>query len=87
MIFASSDVYNNVGPYSCAKGNSTIAVAHCLTTTGGAQVDDYINKAMTASAAGRIDPVVNMITDWIRLFSAANDTVVSTGVNIHAWKG
>ena len=32
------------GPSWCAKGNYTAAHSQCMSTTAGAQVEDYVNK-------------------------------------------
>lgn len=72
----------HTGPYWCAKGNWSTAKAECLTAKGAACVDDYADKVMSASSAGLIDPPSNLPTDWVYIFSAANDSVIANGAAI-----
>ena len=50
-----------------------------MSTTAGAKVEDYVNKVMTASEEGKIDSPDYLPTDWVYLFSSANDTVLNPG--------
>ena len=79
-IVISIIIFIIIGPYWCAKGNKTISVNNCLLTTNGANANDYVNKAMEAAESGKIDHLGGLVTDWVRLFSATNDTVITTGM-------
>lgn len=48
-----------------------------MSTAGNANVNDYTDKVMKASAAGKIDSPGNLPTDWVYVFSSGNDTVMS----------
>ncbi len=57
-----------------------IFILNCLLTANGANIEDYVNKAIEAADSGRIDRLSGMVTDSVRLFSATNDSMVSTGM-------
>ena len=62
------------------KAIKQYSVNNCLLTTNGANVNNYVNKAMEAAESGKIDHLGGLATDWVRLFSATNDTVITTGM-------
>ncbi len=66
------------GPYDCAKGNVAIALTACTTPTllNPPKASESIAATESNAARGLVDPVVNLRTSRVWLFSGAKDETV-----------
>ncbi len=67
------------GPYYCAEGNLSLALARC-TQGDDIPVAELLTFTSQAAADGRIDAPENLADDRVWLFHGANDTLVAEGV-------
>jgi hypothetical protein len=64
------------GPYYCAQGQVTFATTRCLTRDSAPPVAALVDTAKAWAAAGRIDPLSNLASSRVWLFSGAKDGVL-----------
>jgi len=68
------------GPYWCAKGNKTIALADCNTSPSRISISDLEEFTNSEASAKEIDSPSHLSTARVWLFSGLNDTIVNPGV-------
>lgn len=77
------------GPYSCSRGNLSVAMMVCSCTTGtpwcavapgGTNVPDLINLTGRHAERGKIDAPSNLASHRVWLFSGMADSIVPTPV-------
>lgn len=71
------------GPYGCARGDLFKAVNDCMSSPGRITPDvmsDLVSRARAVARQGRIDPLENLKTKKVFLFSGSLDRTVRPGV-------
>ena len=68
------------GPFYCAEGSVLNATGRCMANPGGISVNNLINTTNNWAAQNFIDPVANLQTSKVYLFSGTLDSVVVPGV-------
>ena len=69
------------GPYLCAEGQLHIALNRCMQTFLEApDALALLSRARANAAAGRIDPLADLVDDRVYLFSGTRDTTVTPPV-------
>ena len=68
------------GPFHCAEGSIVNATGRCMASPAGIPTSTLINTTSNWASQGFIDPVSNLQTSKVYLFSGSKDTTVVPGV-------
>jgi poly(3-hydroxybutyrate) depolymerase len=69
------------GPYNCAEGLLGTALSRCMQTGSGTpDPASLLGKAEAFAAAGKIDPLTNLVDDRVYIFSGTEDDTVTQPV-------
>ena len=68
------------GPYYCAEGSVSNATGRCMASPSGIPTSTLVNTTNSWASQGLIDPVANLQTSKVYLFSGTLDSAVKTGV-------
>ena len=68
------------GPFYCAEGSITNATGRCMASPAGIPTSTLVNTTNTWAGQGSIDPVANLQSSKVYLFSGSIDSTVKTGV-------
>ena len=68
------------GPYLCAEGAAYLATGRCMAHNASIPVDSLAETTRTWAREGRIDPVSNLRTSRLYLFSGTQDPTVRPAV-------
>jgi poly(3-hydroxybutyrate) depolymerase len=68
------------GPFYCAEGSVTNATGRCMASPAGIPTSSLVSTTNSWASAGSIDPVSNLQSSKVYLFSGSIDSVVKTGV-------
>ena len=67
-------------PFYCAEGSITNATGRCMASPAGIPTSTLVNTTNTWAGQGSIDPVANLQSSKVYLFSGSTDSTVKTGV-------
>ncbi|MDL9998294.1 PHB depolymerase family esterase [Variovorax sp. J22P240] len=68
------------GPYYCAEGSIVNATGRCMTHATSIPVSSLVSTTNSWAASGLIDPVSNLSTSKVYLFSGTSDNTVKQAV-------
>ncbi|MES2584459.1 MAG: PHB depolymerase family esterase [Pseudomonadota bacterium] len=68
------------GPFYCAEGSITNATGRCMASPAGIPTSTLVNTTNSWASAGTIDPVANLQSSKVYLFSGSIDSTVKPGV-------
>ena len=68
------------GPFYCAEGSITNATGRCMASPTGIPTSTLVNTTNSWASAGSIDPVANLQSSKVYLFSGSIDSTVKPGV-------
>ena len=68
------------GPFYCAEGSITHATGRCMASPAGIPTSTLVNTTNNWASQGIIDPVINLQSSKVYLFSGSIDSTVKTGV-------
>ncbi len=68
------------GPYYCAQGSVSTATGACMASPSGISTSALVTNTNNWASQGLIDPVANLQSSKVYLFSGSIDSVVKTGV-------
>lgn len=68
------------GPFYCAQGSVVYATGRCMTRGTSIPVSSLVSTTNAWAAAGSIDPVANLASSRVYLFSGTRDSVVDQRV-------
>ena len=68
------------GPFYCAEGSITNATGRCMASPAGIPTSSLVTTTNNWASQGNIDPVVNLQSSKVYLFSGSIDSTVKTGV-------
>jgi poly(3-hydroxybutyrate) depolymerase len=68
------------GPFYCAEGSITNATGRCMASPAGIPTSTLVSTTNTWASAGSIDPVANLQSSKVYLFSGSIDSTVKQGV-------
>ena len=68
------------GPFYCAEGSITNATGRCMASPAGIPTSSLVTTTNNWASQGSIDPVVNLQSSKVYLFSGSIDSTVKTGV-------
>lgn len=68
------------GPFYCAQGSVVTATGACMASPAGISVSSLVSTTNNWASQGLIDPVVNLQSSKLYLFSGTLDSAVKTGV-------
>jgi poly(3-hydroxybutyrate) depolymerase len=68
------------GPFYCAEGSITNATGRCMASPAGIPTSTLVNTTNSWASAGSIDPVANLQSSKVYLFSGSIDSTVKPGV-------
>ena len=68
------------GPFYCAEGSITNATGRCMASPAGIPTSSLVTTTNNWASQGIIDPVVNLQSSKVYLFSGSIDSTVKTGV-------
>ena len=68
------------GPYYCAQGSTATATGACMASPSGISTSALVTNTNNWASQGLIDPVANLQSSKVYLFSGSIDSVVKTGV-------
>ncbi|OYU45847.1 MAG: hypothetical protein CFE44_05320 [Burkholderiales bacterium PBB4] len=67
------------GPFYCAEGSITNATGRCMASPAGIPTSTLVSTTNSWASAGTIDPVSNLQSSKVYLFSGTLDSVVKPG--------
>ena len=67
------------GPFFCAEGSVINATGRCMASPAGIPTSSLISTTNTWASQGTIDPVANLQSSKVYLFSGTKDSVVKQG--------
>ena len=68
------------GPFYCAEGSVTNATGRCMASPAGIPTSSLVSTTNSWASAGSIDPVANLQSSKVYLFSGTIDSTVKQGV-------
>ena len=68
------------GPFYCAEGSITNATGRCMASPAGIPTSSLVTTTNNWASQGVIDPVVNLQSSKVYLFSGSLDSTVKPGV-------
>jgi poly(3-hydroxybutyrate) depolymerase len=68
------------GPFYCAEGSITNATGRCMASPAGIPVSNLVTTTNNWAGQGSIDPVANLQSSKVYLFSGTIDSTVKQGV-------
>ncbi|MBH2009182.1 MAG: hypothetical protein I8H71_05735 [Xanthomonadaceae bacterium] len=68
------------GPFYCAEGSIVNATGRCMASPAGIPTSTLVSTTNSWASQGIIDPVVNLQSSKVYLFSGSIDSTVKTGV-------
>jgi poly(3-hydroxybutyrate) depolymerase/chitodextrinase len=68
------------GPFYCAEGSITNATGRCMASPAGIPVSNLVTTTNNWASQGSIDPVANLQSSKVYLFSGTIDSTVKQGV-------
>ena len=68
------------GPFYCAEGSIVNATGRCMSSPAGIPTSRLVSTTNSWASQGIIDPVVNLQSSKVYLFSGSIDSTVKTGV-------
>ena len=68
------------GPFYCAQGSVATATGACMASPASISVSSLVTNTNNWASQGLIDPVANLQSSKLYLFSGSVDSVVKTGV-------
>ena len=68
------------GPFYCAEGSIVNATGRCMASPAGIPTSTLVSTTNSWASQGLIDPVANLQTSKVYLFSGSIDSTVKTGV-------
>ena len=68
------------GPFYCAEGSIVNATGRCMASPAGIPTSSLVTTTNSWASQGIIDPVVNLQSSKVYLFSGSIDSTVKTGV-------
>ena len=68
------------GPYYCSQGTQTTATTACMSVPLMINLNACLKTATDAAASGKIDPLSNLASTNVYIYSGSKDTVVNPGV-------
>ena len=68
------------GPFYCAEGSITNATGRCMASPAGIPTSTLVSTTNSWASAGSIDPVANLQSSKVYLFSGSIDSTVKQGV-------
>jgi len=68
------------GPFYCAEGSIVNATGRCMASPAGIPTSTLVSTTNSWASQGLIDPVVNLQSSKVYLFSGSIDSTVKTGV-------
>ena len=68
------------GPFYCAEGSVTNATGRCMASPSGIPTSSLVTTTNNWASQGSIDPVANLQSSKVYLFSGSIDSTVKTGV-------
>lgn len=68
------------GPFYCAEGSISNATGRCMASPAGIPTSSLVTTTNNWASQGSIDPVVNLQSSKVYLFSGSIDSTVKTGV-------
>ena len=68
------------GPFYCAQGSVVTATGACMASPAGISVSSLVTNTNNWGSQGLIDPVANLQSSKLYLFSGTLDSAVKTGV-------
>lgn len=68
------------GPYDCAEGSIVNATGRCMTHASTIPVSSLVSTTNSWAASGLIDPVANLNTSKVYLYSGTSDNTVKQAV-------
>lgn len=68
------------GPFHCAENSALNATGRCMASPSGIPTNTLVNTTNSWASQGLIDPVTNLQTSRVYMFSGSLDSVVKPGV-------